>query len=69
MAVVCCNKFDAKFFGMEIVPEKELLMILVPADKKEIIVEAIKSVPCFSQAGSGIIFCHEAADFTLLGKK
>ena len=60
---------DAKFFGMEIVPEKELLMILVPADKKETIVEAIKNVPCFSQAGSGIIFCHEAADFTLLGKK
>ncbi|MCR4954411.1 MAG: transcriptional regulator [Treponema sp.] len=59
---------DAAFFGMKIVPEKEMLMILVPADKKEDIVNAIKALPCFSQAGSGIIFCNEAQDFTVLGK-
>ena len=60
---------DAAFFGMKIVPEKEMLMILVPADKKEAIVQAIKQLPCFAEAGSGIIFCNEAQDFTLLGKK
>ncbi|MCQ2576316.1 MAG: transcriptional regulator [Treponema sp.] len=59
---------DAKFFGMKIVPEKEMLMILVPADKKEEIVKAINSLPCFNESGSGIIFCQEAKDFTLLGK-
>ena len=60
---------DAKFFGMDIVPEKDMLMIVSPADKKEAIVAAIKELPCFSKAGSGIIFCNEASGFTFLGKK
>lgn len=60
---------DAAFFGMKIVPEKDMLMILVPTDKKEAIVNAIKDLPCFAEAGSGIIFCNEAQNFTLLGKK
>ena len=60
---------DAAFFGMKIVPEKEMLMILVPSDKKAAIVTAITELPCFSEAGSGIIFCNEAQDFTVLGKK
>ena len=60
---------DAAFFGMKIVPEKEMLMILVPSDKKEAIVQAITILPCFAEAGSGIVFCNEAQDFTLLGKK
>lgn len=60
---------DAAFFGMKIVPEKEMLMILVPAEKKAAVVEAVTALPCFAEAGSGIIFCSEAQDFTLLGKK
>lgn len=60
---------DAAFFGMKIVPEKEMLMILVPDNKREEIVAAIKALPCFAQAGSGIIFCNEAQDFTVLGNK
>ena len=60
---------DAAFFGMKVVPEKEMLMILVPAEKKSAIVEAITALPCFAEAGSGIIFCNEAQDFTVLGKK
>ena len=60
---------DAAFFGMKIVPEKEMLMILVPAEKKAAVVEAVTALPCFAEAGSGIIFCNEAQDFTLLGKK
>jgi nitrogen regulatory protein PII len=60
---------DAKFFGMDIVPEKDMLMIVTPSDKKDAIVAAIKELPCFSKAGSGIIFCNEASDFTFLGKK
>ena len=59
---------DAKFFGMEIVPEKEMLMILVPTEKKDDIINAIKKLECFSKAGSGIVFCNGAGDFTLLGK-
>lgn len=60
---------DAKFFGMEIVPEKEMLMILVPSDKKEQILNAVTNLDCFSKAGSGIVFCANANDFTVLGKK
>ncbi len=60
---------DAAFFGMKIVPEKEMLMILVPSEKKDDIVAAITALPCFAEAGSGIIFCNEAQDFTVLGKK
>lgn len=60
---------DAQFFGMNIVPEKEMLMILVPADKKDEIVKAVTDLPCFAEAGSGIVFCSNANDFSLLGKK
>ena len=59
---------DAAFFGMKIVPEKDMLMILGPASKKDDIVNAITALPCFAEAGSGIVFCNEAQDFTLLGK-
>ena len=60
---------DSTFFGVEIVPEKEMLLVLVSAEKKEAIVNAVSSLPCFEKAGSGIIFCQPAKDFTLLGKK
>jgi len=60
---------DAKFFGLEIVPEKELLIILVPTEKKQEIINAISDLPCLSKAGSGIVFSNPANDFTILGKK
>ncbi|MBQ0039638.1 MAG: transcriptional regulator [Treponema sp.] len=60
---------DAKFFGVHIVPEKEMLQIVVSKDKKEDVLEAIRNLPCLSQPGSGICFCSEIEDFTVLGKK
>lgn len=60
---------DAKFFGLEIVPEKELLVILVPVEKKEAILKAVSELPCLQKAGSGIVFCNPANNFTVLGKK
>ena len=59
---------DATFFGVDIVPEKEMLMILVPQGKKDEIVNAVSSLSCFEKAGSGIIFSSTANNFTLLGK-
>ena len=59
---------DATFFGVDIVPEKEMLMILVPVEKKTQVVAAVKELACFQKAGSGIIFCNTANNFTLLGK-
>ena len=60
---------DAKFFGIEIVPEKEMLLILVPEDKKDEIIKAISDLPCLNKAGSGILFTNSANNFTVLGKK
>lgn len=59
---------EKTFFGVNIVPEKEFLMILVPAEKKQDIITAISSLPCLEEAGSGIIFCNPANNFTVLGK-
>ncbi len=58
---------DSTFFGVDIVPEKEMLMILVPQDKRDAIVQAVAGLACFEKAGSGIIFSNEAKDFKLLG--
>ena len=60
---------DEKFFGVEIVPEKETLMILTPREKAAQIVDAIKGLECFSKGGSGIIFTTDASGFSLLGQK
>lgn len=59
---------DSTFFGVEIVPEKEMLMILVPQDKKEAIVNAVSSLSCFEKAGSGIIYCNNVEEFKMLGQ-
>lgn len=60
---------DEKFFGVEIVPEKELLVILVEQSKAEAVVEAVQNLECFSKGGSGVVFCADAKRFTLLGKR
>lgn len=60
---------DVKFLGSEIVPEKDMLVMLVPAEKKEQIVKAITDLKCFQNTGAGIVFCNDVKDFTVLGKK
>ena len=60
---------DAKFFGMHIVPEKEMLMIVVPVEKKDAVLEAVRTLPCLSEPGSGIVFCSGVKSFTVLGQK
>jgi nitrogen regulatory protein PII len=58
---------DAKFFGMEIVPEKEMVIILVDAEKTKDVLNAVKTLSCLEKPGSGIAFCCPAGDFTVLG--
>ncbi|MBR4322261.1 P-II family nitrogen regulator [Treponema sp.] len=60
---------DAKFFGVHIVPEKDMLIIVVDSDKKEAVLSAIKEVKCLKEPGMGIAFSSPVGDFTLLGKK
>ncbi|MCR4823084.1 MAG: P-II family nitrogen regulator [Treponema sp.] len=60
---------DAKFFGVHIVPEKDMLIILVEKEKKEGVLTAIQNVKCLKEPGMGIAFTSGVEDFTLLGKK
>lgn len=59
---------DAKFFGMEIVPEKDMIMILADTEKSAEILESIKVLPFLAKPGSGIVFSSSAENFTVLGK-
>jgi nitrogen regulatory protein PII len=54
---------------MHIVPEKEMLMMVVPSEKKDDVLKAIKELPCLQQPGSGIAFCSGVDSFDILGKK
>lgn len=60
---------EEKFFGMEIVPEKEMLLIVCPEEKSEEIVEAVKNLDCLKQPGTGITYTMPASDFQVLGVK
>jgi nitrogen regulatory protein PII len=60
---------DVKFFGLTIVPEKELVMILVPREKAGAVLEAVRTAPCLNRPGLGIAFCLNVESFTPLGKK
>ena len=59
---------DAKFFGMEIIPEKDMIFVLAENEKADAILEAVRTLPCLSKPGSGIAFVSPAENFTLLGK-
>lgn len=60
---------DTSFFGIVIVPEKEILLILVTKEHEEKIVNAIKNSACLDQPGVGIIFSLPVEDYFQLGKK
>ena len=60
---------DATFFGMEIVPEKDMILILAENAKVQPILDAIRELPCLSKPGSGIAYVSPAENFTLLGKR
>lgn len=60
---------DERFFGMHIVPEKEMLIIVVPSDKKEAVMSKISELKCLKEPGMGIAYSSGVEDFTLLGKK
>ncbi len=58
---------DSTFFGVHIVPEKEMLLIIVDEQKKMAVLDAVKSLRCLNEKGSGIAFCTGVEDFTVLG--
>ena len=60
---------DAKFLGVSIVPEKEMVMILCEADQTDAIVNAISSLKCLDEPGVGIMFTQGVTDFRNLDSK
>lgn len=60
---------DEKFFGVHIVPEKDMLVIVVESGKKQAVMSAIQEVKCLKEPGMGIAFSSPVTDFELLGKK
>jgi nitrogen regulatory protein PII len=60
---------DVKFFGVQLVPEKEMLMVLVGAGLTGKVLEAIRNVPCLAEPGAGIAFCIDVERFMTLGGK
>ena len=60
---------DKRFFGMHIVPEKEMLIIVVSSEKKESVMSAIKELKCLKEPGMGIAYSSGVEDFSLLGKR
>ncbi len=60
---------DASFFGVQIVPEKDMLLIVVEHDKKEAVMKSIMELECLSQPGSGIVYSSPVSQFHMLGKK
>ena len=60
---------DAPFFGITIVPEKELVLILCPAGDTARIMERITTEFSSAERGAGIIFRMPVSSFETLGSK
>lgn len=59
---------DARFFGLTLFPEKDVLLILVPRDKADAVRQAVRECDCLKQPGMGITFSAPVDDFFPLGK-
>lgn len=59
---------DVKFFGITLVPEKEMLLIVAAKDKVKDIIRAASAVPKLAEPGGGIIFTTDVEEFMVLGK-
>lgn len=58
---------DVKFFGITLVPEKEMLLIVAANDLVKPIVSAINSIPELAKPGGGIVFTMNVEEFIPLG--
>lgn len=59
---------DVKFFGITLVPEKEILMIVTEKGSVESILSAIRTVPTLAEPGGGIVYSMHVEELIVLGK-
>ncbi|MDO5537098.1 MAG: P-II family nitrogen regulator, partial [Desulfovibrionaceae bacterium] len=60
---------DSKFFGLSIVPEKDILIILAASSASRQILEAVRTTKCLKEPGMGIAFCTAVETFVPLGRQ
>lgn len=60
---------DVKFLGVDIVPEKEMVLILCEEGQTEKIINEITSLKCLEEPGIGIIFTQDVSYFKNLDPK
>lgn len=60
---------DLDFFGINITPEKEVLIMLAEKELAHTLVDTIKSMPLVQKAGSGIVFTVQTESYMRLGGK
>lgn len=58
---------DVKFFGSPLVPEKEILMIVMEKSRAEAVRKAISQMEILNKKGMGIMFSVPVRDFVNLG--
>ena len=58
---------DVKFFGISLAPEKEMLLIVAQSDQVQAILEALCTLPIFSEPGSGIVYTTPVEELFMLG--
>lgn len=63
------NPKDEKFFGLDIVPEKDMVLILCKEDIAQKIITTVSALKELGKKGSGVAFTMDAHNFTLLGSK
>ncbi len=59
---------DVKFFGISLVPEKEMLHIVTSREKADAIVAAVNAIPNLCAPGGGIVYRMNVEEFITLGK-
>ena len=62
------SEADVKFFGITLVPEKEMLMIVAEKNSVAPILAAIREVPTLAEPGGGIAYSIPVEQFILLGQ-
>ena len=63
------NDGSQKFFGVTIVPEKEMITIVADQEKAKQIVQAIKTLACLQTPGIGVLYVQDVKEFENLGTK
>lgn len=59
---------DVKFFGISLVPQKEILLIVVESGQVQAILDAVCEMSIFSEPGSGVVYTSPVDDFCILGR-